>query len=61
MICIHGVRKFYGAFSDCGPLAQDSAPKLKRGQLNVYNGYVLSVLFFPRAEIFARLACNFCQ
>ncbi len=25
-----------GAFPECGPLAQDSATKLKRGQLNVY-------------------------
>jgi hypothetical protein len=29
------VREWYGAFPDWGPLAEDSAAKLKRSQLNV--------------------------
>jgi hypothetical protein len=28
-----------GAFPDCGPMAEDSATKLKRGQLNVCTVY----------------------
>ncbi len=45
----------YGAFSDYGPLAEDSAAKLKRSQLNV------CTLFPPDAKICARLAGNYCQ
>jgi hypothetical protein len=30
-----GVGEWYVAFPECGPLAKDSAAKLKRGQLNV--------------------------
>ncbi len=44
-----------GAFPDWGPLAEDSATKLKRGQLN------LCSLFPPVSEICARSAGNFCQ
>jgi hypothetical protein len=35
----------YGAFPDCGPLAEDSAAKLKKSQLNVCTVYC--VLFLP--------------
>ncbi len=52
------------AFPDWGPLAEDSATKLKGGQLNVFTVYVFcvwSTLFPPVAEICARLAGNFCQ
>ncbi len=45
-------------------LAEDSAAKLKRGQLNVYSEYVYCVrctLFPLTAEICARFAGNFCQ
>ncbi len=38
-------REWYGAISDWGPLAEDSATKLKRGQLNVCTVY--GVLFSP--------------
>jgi hypothetical protein len=48
-------------FPDFGPLAEDSATKLKRGQLNVCTVYVYGVIFPPEAEICARLASNFCQ
>ncbi len=53
-----------GAFPDSGPLAEDSATKLKRSQLNVCTMYVYGVLFHPPppvAEICARLTGNFCQ
>ncbi len=52
-----------GARPDCGPLAEDSATKLKRDQLNVCTVYVCvwCTLFLPAAEICARLAGNFCQ
>ncbi len=46
------------------PLAEDSATKLKRGQLNVCTVYVYCVWythFPPVADICARLASNFCQ
>ncbi len=58
------VRERYGAFPDLGPLAEESATKLKGGQINVCTVYVYSVwcnLFPPVAEICARLAGNFCQ
>ncbi len=49
-----------GFFPAWGPLAEDSATKLKRGQLNMCTVY--GVLFSPHvAEICARLAGNFCQ
>ncbi len=55
-------REWYGAFPDWGPLAEDSATKLKKGQLNVCNVQcVWCTLFPPVAEIYARLAGNFCQ
>jgi hypothetical protein len=50
-------------FPDCEPLAEDSAAKLKKSQLNVCTVYVYSVLctLFPSAaEICARLAGNYC-
>ena len=53
-----------GLFLIGGPLAEDSATKLKGGQLNVFTVYVFcvwSTLFPPVAEICARLAGNFCQ
>jgi hypothetical protein len=53
---------WYGAFPDWGPLAKDSATKLKRGLLNVYTVHVYCVwctLFPPVAEICAMLANNF--
>ncbi len=54
------MREWYGAFPNWGPLAEDSATKLKRGQLNVCT--VFGVLFSPHvAEICARMAGNFCQ
>jgi hypothetical protein len=54
------VSEWYGAFPDCGPLAEDSATKLKGCQLKVC--FVYGALFSPVvAEIFARLAGNFCQ
>jgi hypothetical protein len=54
------MREWYGAFPDCEPLAEDSATKLKRSQLNVSTVY--DVLFSPwGAEICARLAGNICQ
>jgi hypothetical protein len=43
--------EWYGAFPDCGLLAEDSAAKLKRGQLNVCTVY--GVLFSP-----LRLLCH---
>jgi hypothetical protein len=52
------------AFPDCGPLAEDSAAKLKRSQLNVCTVYVYCVrctLFPPAADNCARLAGNFCR
>jgi hypothetical protein len=54
------------AFPDWGPLAEDSASKLKKSQLNVCTVYVYCVrctLFPPVAKICARLAGNFyfCQ
>jgi hypothetical protein len=55
-------REWYGAFPGCGPLAEDSAAKLKRSQLNVCTVYVYCVrytLFPSAAEICARLAGNF--
>jgi hypothetical protein len=61
------MREWYGAFPDCGPLAEDSATKLKRGQLNVCTVY--GVLFSPLRlkfvpdwpEICTRLARNLYQ
>ncbi len=56
--------EWYGAFPDWGPLAEDSAAKLKKSQLNVCTVYVYCVrciLLPPVAEIYARLAGNFCQ
>ncbi len=44
------VRELYGAFPDWGPLAEDSATKLKRGQLILCTVYVYTlycVLFPP--------------
>jgi hypothetical protein len=49
------------AFPDCGPLAEDSAAKLKRSQLNVCTVYGVLSPPPPAAEICARLAGNFCQ
>ncbi len=54
----------YGAFPDWGPLAEDSAAKLKRSQLSVCTVcvYCVRCTLFPLvAEICARLAGNFCQ
>ncbi len=34
---------WYGAFPDCSPLAEDSAAKFKRSQLNVCTVYVYGV------------------
>ncbi len=39
------MREWYGAFPDWGPLAEDSATKLQRGQLFVCTVY--GVLFSP--------------
>ncbi len=53
-----------GLFLIGGPLADDSAAKLKRSQLSVCTVYVygaLCTLFPPAAEICARLAGNYCQ
>ncbi len=56
-----------GLFPEWGPLAEDSATKLKRGQPGpancVYRVCVLRMVysFPPVAEICARLASNFCQ
>jgi hypothetical protein len=54
-----------GLFSDWGPLAEDSAAKIKRDQQNVCTVYeycVCCTLLPPSvAEICARLAGNFCQ
>jgi hypothetical protein len=42
-----GVGSGMGLFlTECGPLAEDSAAKLKGGQLNLYL-YSYSVLFYP--------------
>ncbi len=41
------MRKWYGAFPDWGPLAEDSTTKLNRGQLNVCTVYPYGVLLFP--------------
>ncbi len=60
----YGVVWWYGAFPEWKPLAEDSATKLKRGELNVCTVYVYWVwctLFPTVAEICARLAGNFCQ
>ncbi len=43
----YGVVWWYGAFPNWGPLAKDSATKLKRGHLNVCTVYVYCVLFSP--------------
>jgi hypothetical protein len=55
-------REWFRAFPDCGPLAEDSATKLQRGQLNVCNVYVylcgVQYSFPPAAEI---CPGNFCQ
>jgi hypothetical protein len=40
-------REWYGASPDCGPLAEDSAAKLKKGQLYVCNVFVDCVLCTP--------------
>jgi hypothetical protein len=48
MICIDQMREWYGAFAECGPLAEDSAAKLKRGQINVY--CVRTVYSFPQEK-----------
>ncbi len=51
--------EWYGAFPEWA--SENSATKLKRGQLNVYTGYVHCVwctLFPPVAEICAMLAGN---
>jgi hypothetical protein len=37
--------EWYWAFPDCGPLPEDSAAKLKRGQINVFTVYLYGVLF----------------
>jgi hypothetical protein len=37
----------YVSFPECGPLAEDSAGKLKSGKLNVFTVYVQCTLF-PR-------------
>jgi hypothetical protein len=53
-----------GAFPDWGPLAEDSAAKLKRSQLNLCTVYVYCVrctLFPPETETCARWANNFYQ
>jgi hypothetical protein len=56
-------RELYGAFSECGPLTENSVTKLKSGQLNVCTVYcvlyVQCTLFPPAAEICAGLAGNF--
>jgi hypothetical protein len=39
------MREWYGGFPDCGPLAEDSATKLKRGQLNVYCACVQGMVY----------------
>jgi hypothetical protein len=64
MICRYideGVgREWYGAFPDWGPLAEDSATKLKRVQLNVCIVFYGMVYSFPSvAEKCSRLAGNF--
>jgi hypothetical protein len=58
------MREGYGAFPDWGPLNEDSATKLKRGQLNVCTVYIcvlcmVCTLFPPVAEVCARMAGNF--
>ncbi len=40
---IFWMREWSGAFPDCGPLAEDSAAKLKRSQLIVCTVYVYCV------------------
>ncbi len=53
-----------GLFLIWDPLAEDSATKLKTGQLYMCTLYLYGVwctLFPPVAEICARLAGNFCQ
>jgi hypothetical protein len=50
---------WYGAFPDSGPLAEDSAAKLKRSQLNVCT--CVRLLFPPAGETCARFAGNFCK
>ncbi len=55
------MREWYEA-SDWGRLAEDSATKLKRGQLSVCTVYVYGVgRYSPCAEICAKLAGSFCQ
>ncbi len=44
---LEGGREWYRAFPECRPLAEDSAAKLKKGQLNVFTVYVQCTLF-PR-------------
>ncbi len=53
-----------GLFLIWGPLAEDSAAKLKRSQLNVCTVYIYCVrctLFPPVAETCASLAGNLCE
>ncbi len=49
------------SFPECGPLAEDSAAKLKNGQLNVCGIVYVQCTFPPAAEICAGLAGNFRQ
>ncbi len=55
------MREWYGAFPDFGPLAEDSATKLKKAQLNVCTVCGIGTLFFPATEFCARFAGHFCQ
>ncbi len=49
------------AFPECGPLDEDSAAKLKSGQLNVCAVYILCTLFRLPSEICAGLTGTFRQ
>jgi hypothetical protein len=51
------MREWYGTFPDRGQLAEDSARKLKWGQLNVCPVYVYCVW----CTLLPPLAENFCQ
>jgi hypothetical protein len=57
------VREWYGAFPDWGPLAEDSATKLKGGQLNVCTvyGVLFSLLWLKFVPGWPAISISSCQ
>jgi hypothetical protein len=57
MICRYLDEGVVWRFPYCGPLAEDSAAKLKKGQLNVCTVY--GVLFYPLRLKFVQISRQF--